>query len=217
MIITIDGPAGSGKTTVAGALAEKLGLAHLDTGATYRAVTLRALREKIDMEDSLALVEVARRAEIGFSSDGRVLLDGLDVSAEIRSGEVTENIHYLADSAQVRELMVSLQRRIGRELGGFVTEGRDQGSVVFPDADVKFFLTASAEVRARRRHKEILDSGGKVEYECLLEDIVRRDGYDLGRSVGPLVKPSGAVEIDTSGMSVREVIDKLLKGVEARG
>lgn len=215
MIITIDGPAGSGKTTVAGALAGELGLAHLDTGATYRAVTLKALREKIDMEDSPALVAAARRAEIGFSPDGRVLLDGQDVSTEIRSGEVTENIHYLADSAQVRELMVELQRRIGRELGGFVTEGRDQGSVVFPDADVKFFLTASPEVRARRRHKEILDSGGKVEYERLLEEIVRRDGYDSGRSVGPLVKPGGAVEIDTSGMSIREVIDALLKHVGA--
>ncbi|MCJ7544836.1 MAG: (d)CMP kinase, partial [Phycisphaerae bacterium] len=162
MVITIDGPAGSGKSTAARELARALGIAFLDTGATYRAVTLKALREGVDPNDTDALVAVAKGARIEViptEQGARVMLDGCDVTAEIRSVEVTENAHYVADSPPVREVLVALQRRLGEGLGSFVTEGRDQGSVVFPEADVKFYLDASPRVRAERRAGELHATG----------------------------------------------------------
>ena len=154
MIITIDGPAGSGKSTAARELAKALGIAFLDTGATYRAVTLKALRAGVNLADTDALLAAAKAARIEVNPGelgAQVILDGHDVTAEIRSVEVTENAHYVADNLPVREVLVELQRRLGAALGSFVTEGRDQGSVVFPQADIKFYLDASPDVRAQRR------------------------------------------------------------------
>jgi len=218
MIVTIDGPAGSGKSTVAGELASALGFAHLDTGATYRAATLKALESGIDMEDECALVDIARRSQIELvpqPGGSRVLLDGRDVTTEIRASKVTDNVHHLASCPAVRRLLVELQRRLAAMLVDFVAEGRDQGSVVFPEAGVKFFLTASAEVRARRRRNDLTATGEQVAHEQVLQAIVERDRHDRNRNVAPLVKPDGAVEIDTSDMTVAEVVAELRGHVEA--
>ncbi len=219
MIITIDGPAGGGKSTVARKLAAVLGIAFLDTGATYRAVTLAALRRGVDLEDTAALSRLASAVKIELlpGRDGtRVLLDGADVTSEIRSAEVSDNAHYVAGSGPVRAVLVDLQRRIGSVLGNFVAEGRDQGSVVFPQADVKFYMDASPEVRARRRFEEMLASGQEAEFRQVLEAILLRDGRDQSRPVAPLVKPAGAIKIDTSHLTADEVAAELLRHVKER-
>lgn len=219
MIITIDGPAGSGKSTAARELAKRLGIAHLDTGATYRAVTLKALLENANMEDEAALAALARRADIRLipNADGtQVFLDGCDVTRDIRASRVTENAFYIARSTPVRSVLVELQRKVGKQLGSFVTEGRDQGSVVFPDADFKFFLDASPEVRAQRRCEELTASGQEARYEDILAAIVQRDTRDRARATGPLVKPPDAIEIDTSGRTIEQTSSELLRHVGAR-
>jgi cytidylate kinase len=219
MIITIDGPAGSGKSTAARELAKALGIAFLDTGATYRAVTLKALRQGVDLTDTAALVAVARAARIEIIPDDRgthVCLDGRDATAEIRSVEVTENAHYVADNPAVREVLVALQRQIGAALGSFVTEGRDQGSVVFPEADVKFYLDASPAVRAQRRTAELHAAGQQATQEDVLTSILQRDRRDSTRPVAPLTKPPGAIEIDTSRMDIETMTARLLACAEGR-
>jgi len=199
MIITIDGPAGSGKSTAAKELAKALGLAYLDTGAMYRAVTLAALRENVDLQDADALTALAERVDLRLERRG-------------------DGAHYVARAAGVRRVLVSMQRRLGAELaataGGVVAEGRDQGSVVFPDADVKFYLDAAPEVRARRRFEEMRADGQQVTYRAVLEALVQRDGRDRNRAVAPLVKPDGAVELDTSEMTVEDVTAELKRRVE---
>ena len=217
MVITIDGPAGSGKSTASRKLAAALGLAYLDTGATYRAVAHHGLELGVDLEDESALAEVARRIDLELipADDGvRVLISGRDVSAPIRTPQVTALTRHTAGSALVRGVLVELQRRIGRELGSFVTEGRDQGSVVFPDADVKFYLDASPEVRARRRTDELLTAGAEADYDQILRSIIDRDRRDIAREVGPLVKPEGAIVIDTSDMDINQVTDAMARTVE---
>ncbi len=222
MIITIDGPAGSGKSTAAKQLAKALGYAYLDTGAMYRAVTLAALRAGTNLEDGAALASLARGLDLRLEDDGgelRVILNGQDVSRAIRSGEVSDHSHYVARAPAVREVLVALQRRIGRRLaaalGGVVAEGRDQGSVVFPDADAKFYLDATPEVRARRRYEEMAADGQEVSYQAVLEAILARDGRDRNRAVAPLVKPQGAVEIDTTDMTIEQVTRQLRRRVRA--
>lgn len=200
-------------------LAKKLGLAYLDTGATYRAATLKALRSQVNLDDESALVEMARGLDIQMHpADGgmQVMLDSQDVSREIRSVAVSEKSYYIARSGPIRAVLVDLQRRLGRQLGNFVTEGRDQGSVVFPDADFKFYLDASPEVRARRRYDEMKADGEKVELAQVLQAIVTRDGRDRSRAVAPLVKPEGAIEIDTSDKTIEQVIAEMLSHMEAR-
>jgi cytidylate kinase len=219
MIITIDGPAASGKSTVARELAKALGIAFLDTGATYRAVTLKALRQHVNMEDADALARLAGAARIDLLPDAdgtKVLLDGRDVTRGIRSAEVSDSAHYVARSPQARGVLVELQRRTGAALGDFVAEGRDQGSVVFPDADFKFYLDATAEVRARRRCTEMLAAGQHADYRQVLEAILLRDGRDINRDVAPLIKPAGAIEIDTSNLTVEQVTAELLRHVRGR-
>ena len=218
MVITIDGPAGSGKSTAARGLASALGIAYLDTGATYRAVTWKALRGRIDLTDGAAVAEAARRAAIRLVAAGeglRVLLDGEDVTDEIRTAEVSDNSHYVASCPGARDVLVALQRRIGAGLGSFVSEGRDQGTVVFPDADVKFFLDADARVRAGRRAAELAGGGEPVDREQVLQAIRLRDERDSTRAVAPLVRPEGAIVIDTTGMSVEQVVAALLGHVES--
>ncbi len=219
MIVTIDGPAGSGKSTAARGLATRLGLAYLDTGAMYRAVTLRAMRKRVPLTDPKALGRCAREAALKLQYDGgelRVLLDGEDVSREIRSLEVTENSHYPAAAPEVRTALVAMQRRIAAELGGVVTEGRDQGSVAFPEAEVKFYLLANPAVRARRRYNELLADDQQAAYQEVHEALIARDRRDGSRDAGPLVKPDGAIEIDTTGLGIEAMIDLLARHVEER-
>ena len=218
MIITIDGPAGCGKSTAARELAKALGIAHLDTGATYRAVTLLALRQGIDLTDAAALAELARGMDIRMVSTGGrigVVLDGQDVTDEIRTEAVSANSRYAAASAAVREVLVELQRRLGRQLGSFVTEGRDQGSVVFPEADLKFYLDARPAERARRRCEELRSHGQQADYDAVLAAIEDRDRRDRGRAVGPLRVPGGATVIDTSDMDIAQVTERMLQYARA--
>lgn len=208
MIVTIDGPAGAGKSTVARLLAARLGFDFLDTGAMYRAVALAALRAGIDWNRPEDLAALARKLDISFHQ-GRVLVDGEDVTESIRSPEVTEASRFVADNDAVRAHLISLQRRYaaGRNI---VTEGRDQGSLVFPEAEVKFFLTASAEERARRRLREYELRGHKPpSLQEVLQEIVARDTRDASRPWGRLVKPEGAIEVPTDGLDVPAVVDRL--------
>ena len=212
LIIAIDGPAGSGKSTVSKIVAKRLALLYIDTGAMYRALTLKAMRQGLDLEDEDALVSLARSTEIGLEEKDklRVFLDGEDVSLAIRTPDVTANVKYVARVPGVRHEMVALQRSIGESHGGAVLEGRDIGTVVFPKADYKFYLDASPEERAKRRCKELIESGEAASVEGVKEDILTRDDSDMKRSVGALKKCDDAVFIDTTGLSIDGVTEKVL-------
>ena len=208
LIITIDGPAGTGKSSAAVGLARRLGIAHLDTGAMYRAVTWQALHEGLDLADGEALAALAGRCRIALS-DGSVTIDGTDVTSAIRGDAVTAAVHHAASAAAVREVLVAQQRRIAGELRKLVTEGRDQGSVVFPDATVKFYLDAAAECRARRRYDQLIAGGQSADYDRILADQQVRDARDRNRNAGPLTVPDGAVVIDTTSLTLAQVIDAM--------
>ena len=207
MIITIDGPAGAGKSTVAKLLAQRLGFFFLDTGAMYRAVALAGLRQGIDWAVPEQLAELAANVQIDLDGD-RVLLDGQDVSHAIRSSQVTAVTRYVADSPQVRQLMVALQRRLaaGKNV---VTEGRDQGTLVFPHAELKVFLTASPEERARRRLRDLAAQGESATFEQVLQAIAQRDQQDEQRPVGAMRRAPDAIELCTDGLTIEEVVDRL--------
>jgi len=207
MIITIDGPAGAGKSTVAKLLAQRLGFFFLDTGAMYRAVALAGLRRGIDWAVPEQLAQLAANVQIDLDGD-RVLLDGQDVSHAIRSSQVTAVTRYVADSPQVRQLMVALQRRLaaGKNV---VTEGRDQGTLVFPHAELKVFLTASPEERARRRLRDLAAQGESGTFEQVLQAITQRDQQDEQRPVGAMRRAPDAIELCTDGLTVEEVVDRL--------
>jgi len=214
-VVAIDGPAGVGKSTVAKALAKRLGLAYLDTGAMYRAVTWKAMREGVDLADEVKLREVLDRTCIELTGDGRVLVDGRDVSEEIRTPDVTRNTFYAARAPLVRERMRELQRQMGK--AGAVAEGRDMTTVVFPDARAKFYLDAGLDVRVRRRHKQLLESGRDEPIERVRADIRERDQKDLTRKVAPLRRAPDAIYVDTSNMTVDEVVEACAAHVKKRG
>jgi cytidylate kinase len=207
MIVTIDGPAGAGKSSAARELARRLGFRFLDTGAMYRAVTLAARQRGVDLADAEALAEMVRDIRVELVGD-RVLLDGTDVTAAIRKFDITTAIHYAADNAAVRGQLVSWQRAAA-DHDSVVTEGRDQGTVVFPDAECKIFLTAGEDERARRRHADLLKRGEEIPFEEVLTNQRLRDHRDLSRSVGALVKAEDAVEVTTDGLSPEEVVARL--------
>ena len=207
MIVTIDGPAGSGKSSAARALARRLGFRFLDTGAMYRAVTLAALRRGIEWDDEAALALLAAEVEIRLTDD-QVFLDDEDVTDEVRAFEITTLTQHAADNRQVRELMVDLQREMAAA-ENIVTEGRDQATLVFPGAEFKIYLTASDEVRAQRRFEDLLSRGEQVTLEEVLERQKLRDQRDLEREFGGLRKAEDSIVLNTDGMSPAEVIDRL--------
>jgi CMP/dCMP kinase len=207
MIVTIDGPAGAGKSTIARALAQRLGYRCLDTGAMYRAVALAAIQRKLDWQDAAALVKLTRQLRLDVSED-RVLLDGHDVTREIRTAEVTAATHYAANNPGVREILVELQRQAAGS-DDIVTEGRDQGTVVFPQAECKIYLTASPEERARRRAQEMTARGEPTSVAEVLKRQNQRDARDAGRDVGPMVAADDAIEVPTDGLSPAQVLDQL--------
>ena len=209
MIVTIDGPAGAGKSSIARQVASRLGFEFLDTGALYRAVTLAALRARLDMNDVDALVEFAGRIELQWR-DPHIYLGREEVSDHIRTPEVTAAIRYLADPPPIRDRLSQLQREIadGRNI---VTEGRDQGAEVFPDAECKIFLTASPEERARRRQQQLAQSGKPVSVEEVLIAQNRRDLEDRMRPVGRLRAASDAVVVSTDGLGPEEVLESVLQ------
>lgn len=204
-VATIDGPAGAGKSASSALLAERLGLERLNTGAMYRAIALRALREKIDLTDEDALVAIARNATLE-SIDGRIYLDGEDVADAVRAQEVSLAVRYPANAPRVREILVAQQRRIGIAKP-IVVEGRDLGTVVFPDARCKIYLDASPEERAKRRLKELSERGESADLETILRQIIERDRLDSEREVGPLRQAEDAVRVDSDGKSLEEVVD----------
>jgi len=219
MVITIDGPAGTGKSSVALAVADRLNSTLLDTGAMYRAVALEAIRRGTNLQEPRELTFVARHARIEFDwarHPPGVLLNGEPVGHLLRSGEVTRAASFVAVVPAIREMLVQQQRQIGEKLGSLVTEGRDQGSIVFPNADVKFYLDASAQERARRRVTQLRARGEVVDYNEVLSSIVSRDHRDANRTVGPLAVPRDAVLIDTTPLTEDEVVERIVQEVHAR-
>lgn len=207
MIVTIDGPAGAGKSSAARSLAQRLGFRFLDTGATYRAVALAAVRRGLDWNDPTALAQLAQQVKIAVD-ESQVTLDGEIVTDEIRTYAITSVTHYAATNPQVRAHLVELQRQLAGD-DDVVTEGRDQGTIVFPDAFCKIFLTASAEERARRRWHDLANRGEHIEFDEVLANQRQRDQRDLRRAAGPLKKADDAIEISTDGLTADEVVERL--------
>ncbi|MFN7019706.1 MAG: (d)CMP kinase [Phycisphaerales bacterium] len=218
LIITIDGPAGTGKSTVARRLASRLGVDFLDTGAMYRAAALIAAERGLSVSDAQSVVEAVRNVDMRFdwtTDPPDLLCDGRSVMLRIRDEDVTSIVSPIAGIAELRRLMVERQRAIASVHTRLVTEGRDQGSVVFPDADVKIFMYASAEVRAKRRTDELRSRGIPADEDKILSEIIERDRSDTTRAVGPLVCPDDAQRVDTSRLSIDQVVDELERRVRA--
>lgn len=217
-IITIDGSAGSGKSTVSRLLAKELGWFYLDTGAMYRAVALQSTREGVAPEDRKALEKLCRSLELGFRlKDGEchLHLGEEDISGAIRTPQMDLLSSKLSAFKEVREAMTGLQKRLARQ-GGVVAEGRDTGTVVFPDADFKFFLTADPKVRTERRYRERLGRGESVRHEDVEEELMKRDEQDIRRALAPLRPAADAVVIDTSTLGVGQVLDAMLRTIRGR-
>lgn len=215
LVVTIDGPAASGKSTTARTVAKRLGYKYLDTGAMYRAIGLKALKAGVDVNDEAGMAELARETEVDvktLSSGTRILLDGVDVTDELRSPEVSAAASAVAALGPVRERMVEIQRAVGAE-GGIVAEGRDIGSVVFPDAEVKIYLDADLSTRAERRKRELNGKGTVVKLGKVERDIRSRDKSDSNRRHSPLVVPEGAAVVDTTHLTIEEQIEEVLRGV----
>jgi cytidylate kinase len=221
MIIAIDGPAASGKSTVAKALASRLGFQYLDTGAMYRAVAFRALSKQVDLTDEPAVAAIAATAEVTFAHEQgsalptRVSIAGEDVTTAIRTPAVDSAVSPVSAMPSVREALVAQQRRIGAE-GDIVVEGRDIGTVVFPHAEVKVFLTASSEERARRRTVDMVDRGHDLAVEWVQSDLERRDAADSTREASPLAPADDAIRLDTTGMSIDDVVAAITALAESR-
>lgn len=216
MIVAIDGPAGSGKSTTSRRVARRLGFLYLDTGAMYRAAALAVLSKSCNVNDDEGMDAYTESMEIDFDRSGaQIFLDGTDVSREIRSQEVTDAASAVSASAPVRKRMVDLQRKIAGNRDA-VVEGRDIGTVVFPDADFKFFMVADVTERAKRRKKDLAELGIEQTVEEIVEDLTRRDRLDSTRAISPLEKADGAVEVDTTAMTMDEQVDLIVSIVRER-
>ncbi len=217
MVITIDGPAGSGKSTVAQEVARRLGYAFLNTGHMYRAIGLAARRKEIELSNEMELIFVARHCKIEFDwkkYPPTVYLNGEHVTHLLGSREVADAASYVAVVPAIRMMMVQQQRKLGRDLGNVVTEGRDQGTVVFPAAEFKFYVDASPEERARRRYNQLKSRSESVHYQEVLDQILARDKRDRGRLVGPLEKPADAIEIDSTNLPFEDVVNSIITTVK---
>jgi len=208
-VVAIDGPAGSGKSTVARKLADALELEYLDTGAMYRSVTFAALANGIDPEDEDKVAVLAREVRIDLRPDGSVLVDGVDATTQIRGPEVSRSVSAVAANSEVRAELVSRQREWARRRGGGVLEGRDIGTVVFPAARLKVYLTAQPEVRAARRAREVTE----LDYDSVAADLARRDEYDSTRRHDPLREADDALIVDTSELTIEQVVELLVERV----
>jgi CMP/dCMP kinase len=216
LVIAIDGPSGAGKSTAARILAERLGYIYIDTGAMYRAIGWKAKREGIDPDDEAKLADLCGRTEVTIkkdNSDPRFFVNGIDVTGEIRTPEMGMMASAVSKSPAVRARLLTLQRELGRG-GGVVMDGRDIGTVVFPDADVKFYLDASAGERGKRRYLELKAKGMDVDRVQITKEIEERDRQDSGRALAPLKKADDALLIDSSAMSIDDVLDRILSEVK---
>jgi cytidylate kinase len=214
-LITIDGPAGSGKSTVGRLLAKRLSCLYLDTGALYRAVAYQAIRNGISAADEEGIAELCRRTEIRLNRVDdclKVSVDAQDVTEKIRTEPVGLLASTLSALPAVRSSLLTIQRESGKN-GGIIAEGRDMGTVVFPDADLKFFLDADVEERARRRYVELVGRGEKVDYPSLKKDLLRRDRQDRERAVAPLKVPEGAIMVDSTRLSIEAVVKVMLAAI----
>ena len=215
LVVAIDGPSGAGKSTIARMLAQRLGYIYIDTGAMYRAIGWKAKRERIDPADEAALAGLCSRTEVSIkkdNSDPRFYVDGLDVSGEIRTPEMGMMASAVSRSPAVRSRLLELQRELGRQ-GGVVMDGRDIGTVVFPDAQVKFYLDASPEERGKRRYLELKEKGMAVNLARITSEIRERDHQDSMRAIAPLKKADDAVLIDATSLSIQQVLDRMLADI----
>ncbi len=208
MIIAIDGPAGSGKSTISKEIAKELGIVYLDTGAMYRIFTLKLLKEGVSFEDRKRIGELLNNLDINIECD-KFYLDGKDVSEEIRKPDVSENVSRVSAIGEIREKMVELQREFSKSKN-IILDGRDIGTVVFPEADLKIFLIADANERARRRYNELKEKEENISLETIYENILKRDRMDSDREVAPLKKAKDAIEVDTTDKNIEEVKKEIL-------
>lgn len=212
MIIAIDGPAGAGKSTISKLIAERLNINYIDTGAMYRAVTYKCLSNGVDIKDEKAIIEAAKNSNIDFR-DNNIYLDSKIINEEIRTREVSANVSEVAKIKEVRCLMVEVQREIGSR-NSVILDGRDIGSYVFPNADYKFFLVATPEERGMRRYKELCEKGYTGTLEEIIKDIEKRDEIDSNREFAPLKKVDDAIEIDTTGLGIEEVVSEVVSNIK---
>ena len=211
LVIAVDGPAGAGKSTIAKIVAKKLNINYIDTGAMYRAITYKCLQNGVDINNEEEVIKIAQNTDIDFR-DNNLYLDKVVVTDEIRTMEVSNNVSNVAKIKEVRYLMVDVQREIGKR-NSVILDGRDIGSYVFPNADFKFFLIATPEERGARRYKELTEKGYTTSLEEIINDIIKRDEIDSNREFAPLVKAEDAIEIDTTGKSITEVVESVLSKI----
>ena len=211
-IVAIDGPAGSGKGTIAGIISKRCNLVNIDTGATYRCVALKALNNGLTVDNKEEIIELSKNIDIKFTQDGKVFLDGKEVTDDIRSKEVTSIVSPVSGIVEVRENMVELQRKLAGD-NDVILEGRDITTVVFPNANYKFYLDASLEERANRRYKQNMEKGIDMSYEEIKESIKARDYNDMHKEVGSLTRTDDQVYIDSTNLSIEEVADIIFKVV----
>ena len=204
LVIAIDGPAGAGKSTISKLIAKNLGINYIDTGAMYRAITYKCIKEDIDVNDIQRVVDLCSRTDVDFV-DNYIYLDGQRLNEEIMNIQFSSRVSDVAKIPQVREFLLEKQREIGKR-SDVILDGRDVGTHIFPDAKYKFFLNASAQERGRRRYQELIDKGQSVALEEIIEDIKKRDYIDSTREVAPLVKADDAIEVDTTSMTIDQVV-----------
>ena len=212
LVIALDGQAGAGKSTIAKIIADKLNINYIDTGAMYRAITYKCLKSNVDINNEEEVIKLAQETEIDFR-DNNLYLDKEIVKEEIRTMEVSNNVSNVAKIKEVRYLMVDVQRDIGKR-SSVILDGRDIGSYVFPNADFKFFLVATPEERGMRRYKELTEKGYETSLDEIIKDIIKRDEIDSNREFAPLVKAKDAIEIDTTGKTINDVVDSVLSKIK---